>query len=97
MSKHTPGMWTAIGNQVFVGVHTNEPKVIVQAKSQNAGEKIREAAANARLIAAAPEMLEALKYVLALSEGNSCLAVGMLVEHHSKIRQVIAKAEGESA
>lgn len=48
------------------------------------------------LVTAAPEMLAELKSIVDQSERNPFLAIGMLVEHHSKIREVIAKTEGKN-
>lgn len=48
----------------------------------------------ARLIAEAPSLLAELKNVVAQAETNPFLAVGMLLEHHSNIRAIIARVEG---
>lgn len=54
MSKHTPGPWIAKGDNVY---EENEPGRI----AKTCGGTDEQAAANARLIAAAPDLLEALK------------------------------------
>lgn len=105
-TKHTPGKWTAIENQVMVGVHTSAPLCIVQCKSVNCGRKILEAKDNARLIAAAPEMLEALKQIADatadVSDGASAIeamaaaAANLINRVRAIARDTIAKAEGRS-
>jgi len=54
--KHTPGPWTAAGRGVFAG----EQK-IGETEHHDDAEKYYGSCANARLIAAAPELLEALQ------------------------------------
>ena len=53
---HTPGPWAARGLTVFPGKETALSVAVVT-------QHRREAGANARLIAAAPDMLEALQLV----------------------------------
>lgn len=89
MSKHTPGPWVAshIGETGFsrsvpvYQVRSSDPQytAIVDA----AGE------ADARLIAAAPELLEVLKYVMT-AHGEQ------LTDAFDKAWEVIAKAEGQA-
>lgn len=73
MSKHTPGPWSPTFNtgavmqgysqpHGVVGAGEHRLKIICGCFGDIGGEDI--AAANARLIAAAPELLEALKDVL---------------------------------
>ena len=91
MSMHTQGPWIADGAQVF----TNETNV-AQANGYRIDRETVEA--NARMMAAAPELLEALRGMLALDE-----------EHHQrghcdddvcaevrKALAAIAKATGEA-
>lgn len=97
MTQHTPGPWKAcfpVGNPPFVG---NEGTVIIQKVGPLGNTPI--AQANARLIAAAPELLAALKDVC---EGACWSLSGP--QHHiaavdaSKIehaRAAIAKATGQ--
>lgn len=64
MSKHTPGPWIAVGSWVEVedddipDICTCDPNHMGQASLPRSDEEV---VANARLIAAAPEMLEALE------------------------------------
>ena len=63
MSNHTPGPWTMIGLAAdWIGIHT--PDGTTLARVDRDGAEI--ALANARLIAAAPELLEALDGVYQL-------------------------------
>lgn len=92
-TKHTPGPWT-IDERDYAGVkwdaiirnRDNDPVACVgmAGYAQNTSE------ANARLIAAAPDMLEELRDALAALEAN-------FVEPklQETIRQTIAKATGD--
>lgn len=96
MSNHTTGTWTQ---------HPYNDLAIVQAKGDNVGKQVasvhhyagtkkEEVMANAALIAAAPELLDALKKLVGwydcfqLKEGEADLPVIV------KSRAAIAKAEG---
>ncbi len=90
-SKHTPGPWRTnhnIGRKSELGITADAAPCII-ATMANAKEWPAEARANARLIAAAPEMFEALQG--ALSDG------GDFVGWEKKARLAIAKATGEGA
>lgn len=84
MSKHTPGPWTADGTRVYIG---DNPKDVGSV-------------ANARLIAAAPDLLEALKGVVATNCAQRALAYPDTFADLSfaiavdAARAAIAKAEG---
>lgn len=56
-SKHTPGPWVGIGRSVYAESNMEQPFVMVYQRDKS-GEQCD---ANVRLIAAAPEMLEALE------------------------------------
>ena len=62
MSKHTQGQWKA--TEVANGFTVEGARYIADVHKWTDGPD-SEAAANARLIAAAPEMLEALRHILA--------------------------------
>ena len=95
-AKHTPGPWEAVGNLV------RSP--MVQPQGLSKGVQIaecrdayflshtEESKANARLIAAAPELLEVAQLILAED-----LLDFLPEEYASKIRAAIAKATGEQA
>jgi hypothetical protein len=93
MMSHTPGPWKVAEN-LFGNTASYEVYANVETKSGKGGyTRIcqitpRDQKANARLIAAAPEMLEALE---------NCL--GFVVAHPQlteDLRNLIAKARGES-
>lgn len=64
MSRHTPGPWTAEGwNNTTV--NAADGSTITAAPGGVRGAKISEIQANARLIAAAPDLLAALELFLA--------------------------------
>ncbi len=101
MSKHTPGPWRVVfGNRLGIHGPKDEigwPKPIVY----NAGLCTdEEAQANAQLIAAAPELLEALedawKEMAGWSWTGSADRKGPYDEHRARIRAAIAKAKGET-
>lgn len=85
MSKHTPGPWQA---DPSTGVVFDQVGLAVQTGGRCCSE---ESQANAQLIAAAPELLEALKNARALLRGE--MGQGFDVE---MIDAAIAKAEGAS-
>lgn len=90
-AKHTPGPWSVISEGMA------SPKVV-----DGAGFGICHttyaptgAEANARLISASPDLLEALKLVAPHIPG--IIAMGWLsAEQTDSIRAAIAKAEGQS-
>jgi hypothetical protein len=87
MSKHTPGPWLA--NRRYV---ETEEKTVCEVFGGN-----RE---DAHLIAAAPELLEALKLVVSYDEGNHIDGLEMMLAYSKALdaaRAAIAKAEGEKA
>ena len=90
MSKHTPGPWSARDRdeQVFVPLRSVDCERIGFCVGFVNGHREKEAAANARLIAAAPEMFDAL---LVAEESVGDLKTLEIV------RAAIAKATGEQA
>jgi hypothetical protein len=106
MSKHTPGPWFAVKNTRYWDiVLKNEPhqvglaSVIVTPRSDRYQDDDIEIEANARLIAAAPDLLAALENTLQFAE--AChrmtedkymrIAIGNDI---MKARAAIAKATG---
>lgn len=65
MNKHTPGPWTFghWGNDFWVGTNSAGLSGKVAKVIWDMGEEVAEGRENARLIAAAPELLEALKVI----------------------------------
>ena len=106
MSKHSPGPWTigkvshknqhvdidSLNHDPFVGC--DEWRTMARTYGTEGEEEIGSIVmlANARLIAAAPELLEALQSVL-----DNCLDSEGLCAAHAKARAAIAKAKGGAA
>lgn len=80
--KHTPGPWEADGGDVF----SKEGRKYIALTILDVPKKER--MANARLIAAAPELLEAAKDALEL-------LTGLTIPEVKKLQKAIAKAEDE--
>lgn len=100
-AKHTPGPWNTgqRGRMLNVG-HNGTLIATIDCRSQHPAVEA-EAHANARLIAAAPELLEALHSALNI-EGAAILGAqsgawtGLDVQYHfGKIRAAITKATTE--
>jgi len=89
MSKHTPGPWRVGGNSWFVNQIPIEPAI---GCAYGAGYEVK---ANARLIAAAPELLEALQ-ILAEHDFGVNGWTPLLESAAIKARAAIRKATGES-
>ncbi len=99
-AKHTPGPWEAKGKSVRTTNHTTQGSApngyeggICNCMGRRMGPRsgIDETAeANARLIAAAPEMLDALEEVLPHLERFG------YADSSKMVRNAIAKAKGES-
>lgn len=94
MEKHTPGPWKITEHNEFSYIVQDRKKGITICCA--GGTKSFQVKANALLIAAAPEMLEALKAALyyieeEVIEEQSTANTDML---EAKIKALIAKAEG---
>ena len=90
MTKHTPGEWAVWADGDIVGgAPQEEPVVVCNVLAGSAR------AANARLIAAAPEILRELKDCLHILEGNDLDTRHSLLPHLDPMRAAIRKAEGE--
>ena len=94
--KHTPGPWLARGYDVlkpagrfvaYTGPTHTTPEIYPQSCKL-------EDEANARLIAAAPDLLDALK--LALECGDACGMDAAYPSARAEIVEAIAKAEGRA-
>ena len=97
-TKHTPGAWSVVEHSHAICVQTESPSKTKYGASRYAAiggfdrndrEQLEEAHANARLIAAAPDLLEALKRCKFDS-------LNMTLEDREFCRAAIAKATGES-
>lgn len=113
MSKHTPGPWTFghWGNDFWIGPDKSGLTGKVAKVFWGMGEAVAEGRAHARLIAAAPDMLLALKAVVASVDKNNGEMVRNAVENGwapgadkvivnpdpviSACRAIIAHAENE--
>lgn len=97
MSKHTPGPWYAVGGMVEIGndelpdVCTCDPQLFGQGHLPTTPEREY---ANARLIAAAPDLLEALKGMLSRTDGQAIY--NFMEPQREAARAAIAKATGEN-
>lgn len=93
MSNYTPGPWKAVHR----GKHWNNPSVEnYEIWWSEDGELVVDQVyeeADAHLIAAAPELLEALKNLYAMVLGE-CPSLLRDDHHDDMIRSAIAKAEG---
>lgn len=87
--KHTPGPWCVEGVGIRALVRAGTSGVIVAVRHRLSAQ---ENEANARLIAAAPELLEALENIL-----SNCLDSDGLSRAYENARAAIAKATGEPA
>lgn len=84
MAKHTPGPWEQSGCSVY-GKTTAKPICLMSGPAMQ-----EEREANARLIASAPELLEACKMALNLYKHSPYTI-------EDTLRQAIAKAEDNHA
>ena len=78
--KHTPGEWELRGNKIFISGTSNSIATVHIQKSWD--EQIRpiedvESKANAKLIAAAPDLLEALKDIINCQYNPSITLAGL--------------------
>lgn len=100
-TKHTPGPWSVLySSNVYPSIHGKDsaPVATLYAHTPNRCEHdvFDNSEANARLIAAAPELFEALEYSLNTLTVvlNDTPDVGLL-NIKAKIENAIAKARGE--
>ena len=100
MSAHTPGPWKAEPNFRSSGWFVDQPtgaRRIALVNERDASIERPECEANARLIAAAPELLEALKDVHRfLNEEPTARTLQQKMTIDAVVRAAIAKATGES-
>lgn len=95
-TKHTPGPWKTIEHGWSqTGIYADGAQIAIidiydEATEENQNELEARTAANARLIAAAPDLLDALKTVV---EFYSYAELGPI----AAAREVISKATGEPA
>ena len=92
MSAHTPGPWRAVPNAPGISdtVIDSGRMVVADVISRKSTDELR---ANARLIAAAPDLLEALRALVDLQEANEASETKAL-DFWDHARAAIAKATG---
>jgi hypothetical protein len=105
-SKHTPGPWVSshyddIADEIAIQTHEGEYVASIDCDGAYGGKIANCIDANARLIATAPDLLEALEDVLDgigfLSGGDYELeGFGISLDRAKEIRAAIAKARGEN-
>ena len=89
-TKHTPGPWKLTEHDERSARIESRLEFIARIEGIDWGSE--ECKANARLIAAAPDLLEALKNLLWQHDNNAGQLCGMALQD---ARAAIAKAEGE--
>lgn len=92
MTKHTPGTWTTTG--VEVESHQSGMSLILADVSDVPGGWGGNRVANARLMAAAPDLLIACEALVALQRLPGCAE---LANAAALARYAIAKATGEAS
>jgi 23S rRNA maturation mini-RNase III len=103
MSTHTPGPWKVISRAGYSGhcVADNYTRSVAAFPSNSKRDET-ERDANARLIAAAPDLLAALQDIIGLAEahsrkrGRNPIAQASVDASMAVARAAIAKAEGTS-
>ena len=94
MSKHTPGPWRVHGDfdrYERTSVEGDDNMLVAEADCYDRPQEVLEA--NARLIAAAVDMLEALEAIVA--DAEYLALVGNNHARRMKAKAAIAKAKGE--
>lgn len=94
MTKFTPGPWFAVADKGQTIIRTSRSSAAFSPLAIVKGDKrdtLKDQEANARLIAAAPDLLEALSEIV--NEGGKFV---MTQDTHRKARAAIAKARGEA-
>jgi len=87
-ANHTPGPWRLSDGSPDVGVVTDEKLIAMVTNDEDSPMDVDEQLANSRLVAAAPDLLAALRRLLARSfDGDDYDAT-------SEAEAAIAKAEG---
>lgn len=93
-AKHTPGPWAYHNTPTpFIFVNAGGLPICQIYTSTAHGQSMGEQFANARLIAAAPELMEALKACAAVCAGETTNKRG-LISALEQARAALAKCEG---
>jgi hypothetical protein len=96
-TQHTPGPWR-VGDaaHTIFGPKQADGSLAVTIASVAGNARVEDYRANARLIAAAPDLLAALKAVSAIAEHGPSVVDALGFQNVRAIRAAIAKAEGRS-
>ena len=92
--KYTSGPWQIHGNSV-VGVDETQDDGEIQCQRIATLAPCQESSANARLIAAAPDLLDALRRIAMASEFDVARGIQCAKEMRQIARAAISKARGE--
>jgi len=95
--QHTPAPWTREPGERFrhdqsAGVTGPNGSYVAAALDLNRYDKDEEVEANARLIAAAPDLLDALERLVHMAECNTVPGPNLMIQ----ARAALAKARGET-
>jgi len=90
-ATHTPGPWVAMGKAVYTE-SDNPTREILWGGHNTKSASDEEKKANARLIAAAPEMYETMKAILAVVNDPGPIFPGTAIG--DKLREILAKVDG---
>ncbi|WP_104662817.1 hypothetical protein [Ensifer adhaerens] len=96
MSKHTPGPWKyGVRRDKSIWLSIGDPE-----KGPHRQGDLYASEADARLIAAAPELLDVVNDILRVEDGKAALSFSEYFEQSetafNRMRAVVAKAEGRS-
>jgi len=94
MSQHTPGPWEVSPSGVLIGTAADPYQAIATIIDGHGSVSPCELAPNARLIAAAPELLQALQALLSYTEACEGLLNASPAGQVIAARNAIAKATG---
>ena len=96
-TKHTPGPWEVVVNPYSTGryVYSADNRRLAIVNEKDAGLEADESRANARLFAAAPDLLDALELLMDYQNGPPLPSYGHRWNEAMELaRAAIAKAEG---
>ncbi len=93
--KYTPGPWSQYDYRVFSDDSDVRKFRLIAYTAHNNKERTPEALANARLIAAAPDLVEALEGILELVQVTDYSHSPEMTQRYMKARAALARAVGE--
>jgi hypothetical protein len=95
-AQHTPGTWYADAHPSGLRILTDDARSTIICQQIGPASNAQ-ARANARLIAAAPELLEALQVFAERSSSEEFITITVRSAYVRRARAAIAKATGEQA